>query len=68
MPTFLLIRHGENDFTRKNKLPGQQAGIHLNERGQKQAAALAEFAQRLAHPGHLCQQPGAGHGDGRTPG
>ena len=42
MATLLLIRHGENDYLKKNKLPGQQAGIHLNEHGQKQAADLAE--------------------------
>jgi broad specificity phosphatase PhoE len=42
MTTFLLIRHGENDYLKKNKLPGQQAGIHLNDHGQKQAADLAE--------------------------
>ncbi len=47
MTTFLLIRHGENEYTRKNKLPGQQAGIHLNERGQKQAAALADSLKAL---------------------
>jgi probable phosphoglycerate mutase len=42
MPLLLLIRHGENDFVRTGKLPGQTAGIHLNERGQKQAQALGE--------------------------
>ena len=42
MPTLLLIRHGENDFVKTGKLPGQSAGIHLNERGQKQAQALSE--------------------------
>ena len=47
MPTLLLIRHGENDYVKKNKLPGHQAGIHLNERGQKQAAALAESLKGL---------------------
>ncbi len=40
MPLLLLIRHGENDFVKTGKLPGQVAGIHLNERGQKQAEAL----------------------------
>ena len=40
MPLLLLIRHGENDFVKTGKLPGQSAGIHLNERGQKQAEAL----------------------------
>ncbi|HEX2994439.1 MAG TPA: histidine phosphatase family protein [Anaerolineales bacterium] len=42
MPLFLLIRHGENDFVKTGKLPGTRPGIHLNERGQKQAAALGE--------------------------
>jgi len=42
MPLLLLIRHGEKDFVKTGKLPGQSAGIHLNERGQKQAQALGE--------------------------
>ena len=42
MPLLLLIRHGENDFVKTGKLPGQSAGIHLNERGRKQAEALGE--------------------------
>ena len=42
MSLLLLIRHGENDFVKTGKLPGQSAGIHLNERGQKQAQALCE--------------------------
>ncbi len=42
MPTLLLIRHGENDYTRKHKLAGHLPNVHLNERGQKQAEALAE--------------------------
>src|SRR5512138_1764684 len=42
MPLFLLIRHGENDFVKTGKLPGTSPGIHLNERGQKQAAPLGE--------------------------
>jgi probable phosphoglycerate mutase len=42
MPTFLLIRHGENDFVKAGRLPGRVAGIHLNERGREQAAALGE--------------------------
>ena len=41
MPLLLLIRHGENDFTKKHKLAGHLPGVHLNERGQKQAQALA---------------------------
>lgn len=42
MPIFLLIRHGENDYVKAGKLPGRVAGIHLNERGLAQAAALGE--------------------------
>ena len=42
MPLLLLLRHGENDFVKTGKLPGQSPGIHLNERGQKQAEALGE--------------------------
>jgi probable phosphomutase (TIGR03848 family) len=42
MPTLLLIRHGENDFLKQNRLPGRLPDIHLNERGREQAAALAE--------------------------
>ncbi len=42
MPLLLLIRHGENDYTKKHKLAGYLPGVHLNERGQKQAQALAD--------------------------
>jgi broad specificity phosphatase PhoE len=42
MPLLLLIRHGENEFVKTGKLPGHLPGIHLNERGQKQAQALGE--------------------------
>lgn len=41
MTTFLLIRHGENDFMH-NALPGRLPGVHLNEEGRRQAARLAE--------------------------
>jgi probable phosphoglycerate mutase len=42
MPLILLVRHGENEFVKKKKLPGRLPGIHLNERGRQQAQALAE--------------------------
>ena len=38
----LLIRHGVNDWIGSGKLPGWTPGIHLNERGRAEAAALAE--------------------------
>ena len=42
MPLLLLIRHGENNFVKTGKMAGRLPGIHLNERGQKQAQALAD--------------------------
>src|SRR5512140_443782 len=42
MPLLLLIRHGENNFVKTGKLAGRLSGVHLNERGQKQAQALSE--------------------------
>ena len=42
MPLLLLIRHGENEFVKTGKLAGRLPGIHLNDRGRQQAAALAE--------------------------
>lgn len=41
MPTVLLIRHGENDYTQAQKLAGRRPGVHLNEAGRAQAQALA---------------------------
>jgi probable phosphomutase (TIGR03848 family) len=42
MPLLLLIRHGENDYSKKGRLAGRLPGVHLNERGQKQAEELAQ--------------------------
>ena len=42
MPLLLLIRHGENDYTKSHKLAGRLPRVHLNEHGKKQAEALAE--------------------------
>jgi probable phosphomutase (TIGR03848 family) len=47
MSTLLLIRHGENDYLVKNKLPGHLPGVHLNERGCEQALELAQTLSRL---------------------
>jgi len=47
MPILLLIRHGENDFVKEDRLPGRRPGIHLNKHGQDQAAALAESLQKI---------------------
>jgi probable phosphomutase (TIGR03848 family) len=42
MPLMLLIRHGENEYVKTGKMAGQLPDVHLNERGRKQAAELAE--------------------------
>jgi probable phosphoglycerate mutase len=42
MPILLLIRHGENDYTRQGRMAGHIRGVHLNERGAEQARQLAE--------------------------
>ena len=41
MTTLLLVRHGHTDAAGK-RLTGWAAGIHLNELGRREAAALAE--------------------------
>jgi probable phosphomutase (TIGR03848 family) len=45
MTTLLLIRHGENNLVGK-RLPGRMPGVHLNERGLKQAEALVPALQK----------------------
>ena len=42
MPLLLLIRHGENEYVKTGKMAGRLPGVHLNDRGQKQAQALGE--------------------------
>ena len=47
MPTLLLIRHGDNDYLKANRLPGHRPGIHLNQHGLEQAAELARSLSKL---------------------
>lgn len=47
MPLLLLIRHGENDYVKTGKLAGRIPGIHLNEKGQRQAQALGEALKNV---------------------
>jgi len=42
MPLLLLIRHGENNYVKTGKMAGRLPGVHLNERGKKQAQALGD--------------------------
>lgn len=46
MTDLLLIRHGENDYTRKGRLAGWTPGVHLNEKGLAQARAIARHLAR----------------------
>ena len=47
MPLLLLIRHGENEYVKTGKMAGQLPNVHLNERGRKQAAELAEALKQV---------------------
>ena len=47
MPVVLLIRHGENEYVKKGRLAGRKPGVHLNDRGCAQAAALAEALKKI---------------------
>ncbi len=43
MPTtLLLVRHGENDWVKSNKLAGRTPGVHLNDKGRAQARRLSD--------------------------
>ena len=42
MTTIYLVRHGENDWVKKNRLAGWIDGVHLNENGRKQARSVAK--------------------------
>jgi broad specificity phosphatase PhoE len=56
MALLLLIRHGENEYTKRGRLAGRLRGVHLNERGMQQAQELAK-ALRGAHVKALYSSP-----------
>lgn len=47
MALILLVRHGQNDWVKKNRLAGWTPGVHLNEEGQKQVRKLGERLAEL---------------------
>ncbi len=47
MPTVYLIRHGMNDYAKKQRLAGRLPGVHLNEEGHAEVAALAEALKSI---------------------
>ncbi len=48
MTVVLLIRHASNDYLKENRLAGLIPRIHLNEQGQREAAALARRLEAVA--------------------
>ena len=42
MTTIVLVRHGENDWVKKQRLAGWISGVHLNRKGKQQAQDAAE--------------------------
>lgn len=42
MTIIVLVRHGENDWVKKNRLAGWIPDVHLNENGRNQAEAVAQ--------------------------
>jgi probable phosphoglycerate mutase len=48
MAVILLIRHGENEYTRTGKLAGHTPGVSLNGAGKMQALKLVERLKPLA--------------------
>ncbi len=47
MTLLLLIRHGENDFSKRGVLAGRRPGVHLNDKGRQQAQELARSLSGL---------------------
>lgn len=48
MTQFLLIRHAVNEWVKTGKLAGWTPGVHLNDDGKAQAAALGERLAKTA--------------------
>ena len=47
MTIVILLRHGENDWVKKQRLAGWLPGVHLNDKGHQQAQAAAERLSSL---------------------
>ncbi|MBN1995172.1 MAG: MSMEG_4193 family putative phosphomutase [Anaerolineae bacterium] len=45
--TVLFIRHGENEWSKRDKLAGRTPGVHLNEYGRQQAKALGKYLAKV---------------------
>jgi broad specificity phosphatase PhoE len=58
VPTFLLVRHGENDLVKQGRLGGRLPGVHLNDTGRTQAQATARV---IAQAKTQAAAPAAAH-------
>jgi probable phosphoglycerate mutase len=47
MTLLLLVRHGENDYVKTNRLAGRLPGVHLNARGRQQAENVAALLTKV---------------------
>jgi len=47
MTIIILVRHGENDWVKKQRLAGWLPNVHLNEKGHQQAQAVAQRLSSL---------------------
>ncbi|MDX1613425.1 MAG: MSMEG_4193 family putative phosphomutase [Candidatus Promineifilaceae bacterium] len=47
MVVILLIRHGQNEWVKKNRLAGWTPGVHLNDKGRQQVADLGQRLSKL---------------------
>ena len=65
MPTLLLVRHGRSTANTAGVLAGWTPGVHLDERGREQAAALGQrlaavpLAALVVSPLERCQETAA---------
>jgi broad specificity phosphatase PhoE len=47
VPTFLIVRHGENELMKQGRLACRMPGVHLNEAGRAQAQATASMITQI---------------------
>jgi broad specificity phosphatase PhoE len=48
VPTFLIVRHGENEMMKQGRLACRLPGVHLNDNGRSQAQTTARLIAQAA--------------------
>ena len=66
MPLLLLIRHGENDFVKTGRLPGQSVRDPPQRAGPETGPGVGRSAEGRPDQGHLLESTGEGDGDCRA--